>query len=1296
MSRVAVLGEVGAALTRRASPVHTAVVVRDPFGWTDISIELLEALDPDDFEQFCFDLIRFEAYDRHDDPALDGPAKRSVADGGRDILLTVKRSPRLSKADYQKAYHLGPLTEDGQARTAYSCKSGDNWLNLALRDVQERKGLGRVVEVLLEGGYFKLLINTIGNLDSQVTRGGVQRTPHEHLVAALWERMKQERPDAENPSARVEVLDAHALTGFLRARQPESGSITGWADRFSIVPLLHGLDEWRVHHQEDRSEPEFTDDAEREALRDALLGFIRHAPSTPRELAAWLVGPPGVGKTRLVLEALASDPAVEQRVRVARTADEALGALDRGRLLARHPAVVLIVDDCPPIQVDPLAARFVAATRTRTSARLLIVTPAPRQVLDKARLSPRWYLKPLDPTATRTLAARVLGGPTDAERVHDIARLSEGYPWFVDLLARESLVEDRPPHDVREAAQWALAASWEADRGPELQALRLRRARCLLAASITRRIDWGELSLAQREDVSRAVGLERGQDLFDVADQCVRRGILRRNQGWKYKYVTPLVLEREVIAWLLDPDGGHDPGGRTLVRYGQLYMDDFFETLLRLGLRRELLVGMARVGVEDLERAPEDWGELRRLGLLGPRLRFVARHAPGATARELRRRIEASSIDELRARVEERRGIVFALEELATRADAFEDAEAALLRLAQAENESYANNAKATWAGLFLVELNATHRSLAERMALLEHRLSDPDPAVRAVALEGIRAVLTTRAFRIAHEAIDGAWTATTGEEARLARAQAWTLLGARFGDPDRAVAAEAKRAAVGELRAAVRAGMGDHAMATLAAHLADFTESERVQLRDALETVRTYDAGWLAPDGAYPGRLGALLAPSSFKERLRQRVGAWGPAALRKKDDALDDALAREGLAGDAPVLGELDWLVSEEAVRAQVFAYALGRCDERGLLLAGLRERARAWRKAWKGRIVFARYLGGWAQAGRDAAADAVLRDLRLDTDEASVLALAVVELGATEERLAWIQSAVQGGLLDEACVLELGRSGHWLSQVSEAAFAAFAGVLVEGTSIEHAAAALELLVDHIEDRPERAAPLRALLLRALERLAPHRVHGMTDHFWELGARLLVEQGEVARVAELALVALSQPRGAKDHAWKALHAAAARDARAAWRAVATALDRRDPAAGHLRMAFMFHRSSFAWPVEEVLAWAGQDTRRGRTAAALVRPRSPELDPIVRALVQRFGPRSSVADESIARIHSTDGAVASLAEHDAEQLDRARVWLADPDPLVRAFVERLIESLTRSHEHHAADEEDERRRWGT
>jgi hypothetical protein len=214
------------------------------------------------------------------------------------------------------------------------------------------------------------------------------------------------------------------------------------------------------------------------------------------------------------------------------------------------------------------------------------------------------------------------------------------------------------------------------------------------------------------------------------------------------------VLEREIIAWLLDPDGGHDPGGRTLAHYGQDYLEDFFETLARLELPRPLVTGIAQVGLRDLTDAPPDWSSLREAGLLGPRLWFVARHAPGATARVLRRRIDASTLDELHARVDIRRGLMFALEELGTREDAFEDAEAALFRLAQAENEAYANNATSTWAGLFFVELNATHRSLAQRLHLLERHALDPDPGVRAIAIKDIQAA--SRALK--RQRVKGSW----------------------------------------------------------------------------------------------------------------------------------------------------------------------------------------------------------------------------------------------------------------------------------------------------------------------------------------------------------------------------------------------------------------------------------------------------------------------------------------------------------------------------------------------------------
>ena len=71
------------------------------------------------------------------------------------------------------------------------------------------------------------------------------------------------------------------------------------------------------------------------------------------------------------------------------------------------------------------------------------------------------------------------------------------------------------------------------------------------------------------------------------------------------------------------------------------------------------------------------------------------------------------------------------------------------------------------------------------------------------------------------------------------------------------------------------------------------------------------------------------------------------------------------------------------------------------------------------------------------------------------------------------------------------------------------------------------------------------------------------------------------------------------------------------------------------------------------------------------------------------------MSEEIIARIHSTNGAVSSLADHDAAQLIHARAWLADQDEEIQAFTKRLVESLERSHERHSAYEADDRHQWG-
>jgi hypothetical protein len=1273
-------------------------------GWQDLRSEGLLELKKTEFQEFCVAVVKYEAYDRHDDPLVgageDGP------DGGRDLLVTIAKAPQTTKRDYQRLHHLAPLTEDPvvglpRTRTAYSCKSGKNWLKLALDDAQKRGE--RAIEVLAEGGYFKLLINRPGKLDHKYIRDGKQLTPHEHLRVVLWDRLKERNADTADPGPRIQIVDADAIATYLRARQPEGGDVDRWAERLDLVLELKSLDEWRRVHVADRQQPEFEEDDERAAVRREALILLASGSLHSEDRVACIVGKPGVGKTRLVIEALSSDAALAQRVRVALSPEEARDAIDARRLLRKHRDIILVIDDCFVNEVHDVASRFraaAAAAQEGSRARMVLLVPASfdavRADLPGIKV---WSLTPLDSEHVRAVVEGEIGRNKNDADVVAIARFSEGFPWFACLLAIEFNEAGRAPTSMREAALFAIASRREASSPHDLEALRLRRARSLLVVSLTSAVDWDALGLDTQERLARAVGLSRWQDVVDAAVECERRGILRRSLGWQLKYVTPQVLEREIIAWLLGP-GGPDPGGRTLSRFAEDYLEELFLTLARVGLPADVVAGIADVALLDLVEAAADLSSLRVVGLLGARLWFVARHRPAETARELVRRIESTGLDELRAKLAVRRGLVWALEVLSGRAESFEDAEAALFRLACAENEALGNNATRIWAGLFFVDIGAIHRSLARRIGSLEQHLLDEDAVARLVALKGVEAVITMYPTRMASDPGEGPWLRPTSDEAREGRLRAWNLLAGRFADSDAAVAGAAKKLAIEQLRSAIHFGVGAEVMLLLAGRAEGFSRDERVRLREKLEEVRAYDLAYLDAELEQLQQLEGAIAPASFGERLRQRVGVWGPAALRGDDAHIDDALVEEGLQGDAPLRAELEWLLTDHAQRSHILAYAMGRCDSEGILLEDLRRLAKVNPGSWKAQALVARYIGGMAQAGRRERAEALMRQLRLDPDEATQAALALVELGPGQdlEHLRWLQGAIRRGAIASFAIAELGRRRTWLAGVGDEAFVGFVSALVdagaEGDTTECVTAALGFLVDRYEQSTPPAA-VYELLDRILERLAPISVNGMADHHWELAAKFLVSAGQATRVAELAVVALSRSAGSNDFAWASLHRAAESDPSGAFGAVARGLDARGPG-DHLLVAFWYHRQPFAWPTAEVLAWVGDDERRARAAAGLVRVHGDELPEPLRALIRRFGAHGSVAREIMARIESTDGIVPSLADHDLKQLTRARLWLRDPDASVATFAKTLVDELERSHERHAAYEENQRRRFGT
>ncbi|WP_148314143.1 hypothetical protein [Sorangium cellulosum] len=439
-----------------------------------------------------------------------------------------------------------------------------------------------------------------------------------------------------------------------------------------------------------------------------------------------------------------------------------------------------------------------------------------------------------------------------------------------------------------------------------------------------------------------------------------------------------------------------------------------------------------------------------------------------------------------------------------------------------------------------------------------------------------------------------------------------------------------------------------------------------------------------------------AFLQPNTARalpSAQSRPVGA--KCTLRRGDEeTLDEALAREGLSPPEHILEALGWLETEEAVRSIPFLTALGRVDGEGVLVASLLERAQRGRSPAADAL--AAYLRGWKESGREVAVDSLLRSHRGDPRLAGATALAVYRVGATDERVGWIVSDLRAGRLSDD-VLRVFSFGGWDASVSDAALEELLPALLERGSRAALVVALWLVVHRQKAQSPASTRWREPLLRTLGRLADGDLNGLTQGVWEEGALELVKMDQVASALALVLQAMRARRGrGGSFGWEVLQACVERDPVATFRAVAALLEEDFSSAYAWALDLRYYGLSERFPVQAVLDWVGRSVQRAALAVELCNLDEEELPALARALLGRFGPDSAVASALAGRAHSTPHLVTSLAEFTADQERLAQRWAEDADPRVRRWAEDLLASLARSHEHHAAHEEHERRRWGT
>jgi hypothetical protein len=773
---------------------------------------------------------------------------------------------------------------------------------------------------------------------------------------------------------------------------------------------------------------------------------------------------------------------------------------------------------------------------------------------------------------------------------------------------------------------------------------------------------------------------------------CGDIGLLRPDARGGFRYVTPAILEGEVARRVLTPT---DPNSRLRFRGDRLSpalkqgLNRLLPRLEGLGLSIENLMALAMPIVQRLESGGASLSVLAQVS--DTELQFAARHQPGCLVSELRRQIEATTIEDLRGDRLYRRSLVFALETTAGTRDGFDDSEAALFRLARAENEAYANNATRVWSGLFDLELNTTYRTFGERRRLLEERLSSPDADARLVALSALEALVTVHGFKSVRGAPDEPYPLPTAEEARNARALAWRLLQERMTDSSADIVEKAAKIAADHLRSALRTGVGAEASQAISASAEKLSEPQRRKLREAIAAVGEYDNAFIRAHGLEGSfeRLRATLEPQSFRERLRQRVGAWGVAALRPDEDEKDRALAREGLAHPSPILEELDWLMSTDAVRSLPFAAAIGFEDSSAILLPPLLDRVRG------GEDFISSYLRGHAEALRPTVVDDAIRQMRAK-GEFTASALVTWRAGATPTRLAWLEEDLRARRIPDRAI-ELLAMASWGARLDAKEFDRFAQVL-----LENGEAGARTVVDMILHRMDRelasASDLDALLLVAWSKASESIPSGHFAYEWGLAVKILISVGRCSEVLRSVVRLLTAPEYGlpRPEVVEALGAAVRADPRGAWPQIRTILER-DDARNHAALwACKEAGLGQVLPETLIMEWVDHDEKRGVRVADLVSMHGPNLPGLARALVVRFGYRARPARVLATDLHSTPRAVSSLATFAEQQRSRAEAWRTDNNRQVRDFAELVVGEQERARADHAAMEEYQRRRLGS
>jgi hypothetical protein len=749
--------------------------------------------------------------------------------------------------------------------------------------------------------------------------------------------------DPRYKSAAIEIWRINQLVDLISNVTGLSLRLKGMAN---IVPFVHDRS-WMKDCCNFEGQSFLLSEGHRTAF-DLIRSTIREK-ATFRHIR--LVGEAGCGKTRLAYEAL-GDPDINPLVVYCEDGDQVLetGIVEVQRQLSTHMPMVLVVDECDG------GARSTIQQRMRGTARDLTLitihneedtqdkTDADIRLIEAPKLSEQQIAEILTQYEMPTDQAKTVAGMCDGSpRVAQIVGAS---------LRRESGAATLVTPTTLQLIWESYIAGKEGRDSPQFRV----RTLIITCAALFKKFGW-QGSYKQEgvliyEKLIRPLDPNLSYDVFQAEVEYFRS--VRILQGKSTLYITPRLLH--IKLWC---------------DWWDKYSHRIDVPALIESISDQLRAWMQEMFVYARESSAASEVVNRILDPSGPYASItgfsaesaasfffaLAQVNPGAAVRRLIDALEPLSIEERRQFGGGRRSVVHALEHIAVFGEYFLEAAECLLLLAEAENETWANNATGVFAESFTLgygKLASTELAPSDRLPYLLGLLDSDSESRRTLALRAFQEALSTQMTRTdigdAHglRRLPERWMPGTYGDLWNAYLQYFEALYSRIPRLSAPDAREAINIVLHQARSLVQMKPLAQRYPTVFRVLAKRDQESATGVLETIVSILRYERNH--PDKEFLSQLEAIyesLVNGSFSTRLRRY------AALDLIEDKFDEegkqedqaeiafrGLADEVIANPALLTPELVWLNSTDAKNGYLFGRELGRRDRDLLLWRAIRE--------------------------------------------------------------------------------------------------------------------------------------------------------------------------------------------------------------------------------------------------------------------------------------------------------------------------------------------------------------------